>query len=102
MIGVPCVRGASIRHVTGPKGAPVMLVRGTSYRLIVAIDLGKFNSVACLFDPADSCHEAWRWTKVKRKTDRDDALKLAKLAVMGQLPTVHVPSPEMRQRRRLV
>jgi hypothetical protein len=57
MIGVPCVRGASIRHVTGPKGAPVMHVQhGTSYRLIVAIDLGKFNSVACLFDPADSGH----------------------------------------------
>lgn len=137
-------------------------MHGTSYRLIVGIDLGKFNSVACLFDPADSthrfqslattpqavhdllaglistpadaasvlvvfetcevcgwvhdvatalgfrvavanpCHEAWRWTKVKRKTDRDDALKLARLALLGQLPTVHVPSPEMRQRRRLV
>ena len=134
----------------------------TSYRLIVAIDLGKFNSVACLFDPADSshrfqslattprklhdllcglvatpedaasvlvvfetcevcgwvhdvattlgfpvavanpCHEAWRWTKVKRKTDKDDALKLARMTLLDQLPTVHVPSPEMRQRRRLV
>jgi transposase len=126
------------------------------------LDLGKFNSVVCLFDPADSthrfqslattpqavhdllagpiqtpgeaasvlvvfetcevcgwvhdiatalgfavavanpCHEAWRWTKVKRKTDQDDALKLAKMALMNQLPTVHMPSPQMRQRRRLV
>jgi transposase len=51
---------------------------------------------------ADPCHEAWRWTRVKRKTDKDDALKLAKLTVLGQLPTVHMPSPQQRQRRRLV
>ena len=35
--------------------------------------------------------EAWKWKRVKRKTDRDDALKLAKLAASDQLPTVHVP-----------
>jgi hypothetical protein len=124
-------------------------MHGISYQQIVAIDLGKFNSVVCLFNPADSahrfqsvvstpqaihdllsglihspqdaagilvvfetcevcgwvhdiasslgfvvsvanpCHEAWRWTKVKRKADKDDALKLAKMALMGQLPTVH-------------
>ena len=31
---------------------------------------------------ANCCHEAWKWKKVKRKTDKDDALKLAKLAVL--------------------
>ena len=51
---------------------------------------------------ANCCHEAWKWNKVKRKTDRDDALKLAKMALLDQLPTVHMPSPQMRQRRRLV
>ncbi len=127
---------------------------------ILAIDLGKFNSVLCVYDPAthahhfeslqtipqtihdvlvkhqtpdpahtllviETCdvagwvhdlavalgisvavanpaHEAWRWTRVKRKTDKDDALKLAKLTVLGQLPTAHMPSPQQRQRRRLV
>jgi transposase len=127
---------------------------------ILAIDLGKFNSVACIYerathehrfvpvqttpqkihdllvqhqtvDPADTLlvietcdvsgwvydiatalgmsvaianpsHEAWRWTRVKRKTDKDDALKLAKLTLLGQLPTVHMPTPQQRQRRRLV
>src|SRR5687767_12464395 len=127
---------------------------------ILALDLGKFNSVLCVYDPAthahhfeslattprhvhdvlvthqtpdpsqtllviETCdvagwvhdlaaalgmtiavanpaHEAWRWTRVKRKTDKDDALKLAKLAVLGQLPTAHMPSPQQRQRRRLV
>jgi transposase len=51
---------------------------------------------------ANPAGEAWRWTKIKRKTDRDDALKLAKLASMNQLPTVHMPSPQQRQKRRLV
>jgi transposase len=111
---------------------------------IQAIDLGKFNSVACLFDTAtnqsefetlptqrwaldqllnqhhpeqvliETCSisgwvhdfiqglgyktivanpsaEAWRWKNVKRKTDKDDALKLAKLAALEQVSTVHVP-----------
>ncbi|NJK53765.1 MAG: IS110 family transposase [Leptolyngbyaceae cyanobacterium SU_3_3] len=122
---------------------------------ILAIDLGKFKSVACLFDTAtnqatyetipmfqsvienllhqsqaeqvvietctnsgwvdDICQtqgygvlvanpnqEAWQWRNVKRKTDKDDALKLAKLAVLDQIHPVHVPSASTRQYRRLV
>lgn len=122
---------------------------------ILALDLGKFKSVACVFDPATGSHrfatiattpsavhdllveaapstlvieacgvcgwghdvaeslgvavrvanannEAWRWRRVKRKTDRDDALKLAKLSATGQLPTVHVPKLEVRQHRALI
>ena len=122
---------------------------------ILAIDLGKYKSVACDFDsstnehvfrkvstrpdeihdllvelePArvvievgaqagwvkDLCelleipieianpnHEAWRWKNVKRKTDRDDALKLAKLSAAGQLPTVHLPDGSTRQWRALI
>lgn len=46
--------------------------------------------------------ERWRWRRVKRKTDRDDALKLARLALLGQLAVVHVPDPQRRQRRRLI
>ena len=51
---------------------------------------------------ANPAHEAWRWTRVKRKTDKDDALKLARLAALGQLPLAHMPPPAQRQRRRLV
>ena len=122
---------------------------------ILALDLGKFTSVACRFDPATGRHtfqtiatnppavhdllveaapqtlvieacgvsgwvadlaealgvevrvanthgEAWRWKRVKRKTDRDDALKLAKLAATNQLPTVHVPKLAVRQHRALI
>jgi transposase len=47
--------------------------------------------------------ERWRWHKVKRKTDRDDALKLARLALLGELPpAVHMPSAAQRQKRRLI
>ena len=43
--------------------------------------------------------EAWRWANVKRKTDNDDALKLARMAAMRELKPVHMPSqahPEFR------
>jgi len=46
--------------------------------------------------------EAWKWKHVKRKTDRDDALKLAKLAALGQLVPVYIPSQPQREYRRLV
>jgi transposase len=122
---------------------------------ILAIDLGKFNSVACLLDTVthqsefetivtqrwameqllnqirpdqivmetssitgwvnDFCQslgykvlvanpsaEAWRWKTVKRKTDKDDALKLAKLTALEQIFPVHVPVAEHRQYRLLV
>jgi transposase len=122
---------------------------------ILGLDLGKFKSVSCLYQPAtqearydtidtdptilrrhlerlrpdlvvfetcaaagwvadlcdalgiarlvaDPMNDAWRWSKVKRKTDRDDALKLARMAALGELPTAHVPSAEARQYRGLV
>lgn len=46
--------------------------------------------------------DAWKWKNVKRKSDEDDALKLARLSALGQLNLVHMPSPKMRQWRRLV
>jgi transposase len=46
--------------------------------------------------------EAWQWGKVKRKTDRDDALKLAKMARNNETESVHLPSPEHRQFQQLV
>ncbi len=127
---------------------------------IIALDLGKFKTVACIMNAADRSHvfesiemspqavhdllarhattdphetrvvfetcdcagwvhdvcvslglpavvvsanaEAWRWQRVKRKTDRDDALKLARLCLLDQLTAVHVPDPKRRQVRRLI
>jgi transposase len=45
--------------------------------------------------------EAWKWKHIKRKTDRDDALKLAKLAALGQLVPVYIPCRQQREYRRL-
>jgi transposase len=125
---------------------------------ILAIDLGKFKSVACIFNAttpgsdkarfrtlpttpaavhdlmvssspgrvvievctsagwvadlaealgidvqvANPNTEGWRWNHVKRKTDRDDALKLAKLSAAAQLPTVHLPGAGVRRWRSLI
>ncbi len=46
--------------------------------------------------------EAWAWKNTKRKTDRDDALKLAKMAMMGMLTSVHVPQPQIREQRAII
>jgi len=123
--------------------------------LILAIDLGKFNSVCCWYDTAtksatfrqvrttraelgrdltwrrvvgviieagspagwvhDLCGElglpcwvantsgvAWQWKSLKRKTDRDDALKLARLAAIDELPTISVPPRPVRQWKSLI
>ena len=123
--------------------------------LILALDLGKYKSVACLYDPAtaqarfdtlttsrdelrklcarhrpavvvieacalagwvhdlraalglpcrvaNTASEAWKFKHTKRKTDRDDALRLAQLQALGQLPTVTVPPPQTRQWRALI
>jgi len=122
---------------------------------ILAIDLGKYKSVACLYHPAtaeaefrtldtsraeltrlfararpavvvieactlsgwvhDLCGElgvpcrvantaaeAWKYKHAKRKTDRDDALRLAQLAALGQLPEVVVPAKRVREWRALI
>jgi transposase len=122
---------------------------------ILALDLGKYKSVACCYDPAttearfhtldttrenlrallqssrpavvvieacllagwvaDLCagqglacrvantaSEAWKFKHLKRKTDKDDALRLAQLQALGQLPVVTLPPNEVRQRRALI
>jgi transposase len=51
---------------------------------------------------ANTASEAWKFKHLKRKTDRDDALRLAQLYVLGQLPTVVLPDPPTRQWRALI
>jgi transposase len=122
--------------------------------IILALDLGKFNTMCCFFDTETRTHtflnaltdrdylnkvfqspidlvvmeacgpsgwindlavglglktlvcstneDAWKWSNVKRKTDRDDALKLARMASMNELKAVHIPSPAHREFRSLV
>lgn len=51
---------------------------------------------------ANTSAPAWRWTNTKRKTDRDDALRLAQLSALDQLPQVTIPKREIRQWRALI
>ena len=51
---------------------------------------------------ANPSTEGWRWRNVKKKTDRLDALKLARLSAADQLPQVHMPAPVVRQWRSLI
>lgn len=123
--------------------------------IILALDLGKFNTMGCIYNSKTRKHEfinattertylttllkktkcdlvvmeacgpsgwindlaislghktlvcstnedAWKWSNVKRKTDKDDALKLARMAAMGELKPVHMPSEAHREFRSLV
>jgi transposase len=63
-------------------------------------DVVRARGIAVLV--ADTSGEAWNWKHLKRKTDPDDALKLARLALLGQINPVHVPAPAVRQRRALL
>lgn len=56
--------------------------------------------VRCLV--ANTASEAWKFKHLKRKTDKDDALRLAQLHLLGQLPTVTLPTTNVRQWRSLI
>ena len=118
--------------------------------IILALDLGKFNTMCCFFNtetrehmflntqntrsyletvlknhkidllvmeacgPSGWVHdlaeslkiktivcstneEAWKWSNVKRKTDKDDARKLARMAASEELQPVHMPTATHRE-----
>src|SRR5256714_6899320 len=56
--------------------------------------------VRCLV--ANTASEAWKFKHLKRKTDKEDALRLAQLHLLGQLPTVTLPPTSVRQWRSLI
>ena len=59
-------------------------------------------SLGCKTLVCSTNEDAWKWSNVKRKTDKDDALKLARMASMDQLKPVHMPSEAHREFRSLV
>jgi transposase len=65
-----------------------------------AHDLARAHGLAVKV--ANASGEAWEFQHLQRKTDRDDALRLAELEARGQLPTVALPDPATRQRRALI
>ena len=57
--------------------------------------------MACLAR-SPTASEAWKFQHTQRKTDKDDALRLAQLAAPGPLPTVTIPPMQTRQWRSLI
>lgn len=51
---------------------------------------------------ANTSSEAWKFKNLKRKTDRDDAERLARLEAMGELPEVRMAKAAVRERRSLI
>lgn len=94
--------------LTRPQAMHDLLVERSPDRLVIEVgsasgwvkDLAEALGIEV--QVANPNHEAWRWKNVKRKTDKDDALKLAQLSVMDQLPTVELPSSGVRQWRSLI
>lgn len=94
--------------LTRPQAMHDLLVEHSPDRLVIEVgsasgwvkDLAKALGVEV--QVANPNHEAWRWKNVKRKTDKDDALKLAQLSAMDQLPTLVLPSARVRQWRSLI
>ena len=63
-------------------------------------DLCEQLGVTCLV--ANTTSEAWKFKHLKRKTDRDDARRLAEVYTLGKFPTVAIPTKEVRERRALI
>jgi transposase len=63
-------------------------------------DLCTEKGVRCLV--ANTTSEAWKFKHLKRKTDRDDALRLTEIYRLGKFPTVHLPPKEVREQRGLI
>lgn len=96
------------RISTTPQVIHDLLIEHEPDRLVIEIsniagwicDLAEDLGVPCMV--ANPNHEGWRWNRVKRKTDKDDALKLARLAAADDLPMVTVPCKSTRQWRSLI
>jgi transposase len=51
---------------------------------------------------ANTSDDSWRWRKVKKKNDRQEALKAARLSAVNQIREVYIPQLEVRQWRALI
>src|ERR671913_288172 len=97
---------AEFRTITTSRAEVERLVRTTAPAVVVieacslagwVSDLCRELGVPCKV--ANTAAEAWKYKHARRKTDKDDALRLAQLEALGQLPTVAVPIKRVREWR---
>jgi len=62
----------------------------------------QIRAAGIALEVANTNGQAWQWRRVKRKTDRDDALKLARLSALHQISPVYLPERATRQWRSLI
>jgi transposase len=90
---------AELRKLIGKEEPAVVVIEAcllAGWVHDLCVELG----VRCLV--ANTASEAWKFKHLKRKTDKDDALRLAQLHLLDQLPTVTLPPTEVRQWRSLI
>src|SRR5437763_17014839 len=95
----PSTRRAELRKLIGKEQLAVVIIEAcllAGWVHDLCVELG----VRCLV--ANTASEAWKFKHLKRKTDKDDALRLAQLYLLDQLPTVTLPPTEVRQWRSLI
>src|SRR5207237_9983442 len=90
---------AELQKLIG-KAKPVVVIMEACLLAGWVHDLCGELGVRCLV--ANTASEAWKFKHLKRKTDKDDALRLAQLHLLGQLPTVTLPTTNVRQWRSLI
>lgn len=93
---------------TAPEALEEMLVRRRPDRVVIEVgpSAGWISDLTerlgLELQVANPSHQGWRWRSVKKKTDRVDALKLAQLSAVNQLPLVQLPPKEVREWRSLI
>jgi transposase len=101
---------AEYRTVTTSRAEVEKLIRATRPVVVVVIEactLAGWTHDLCteLGIPvrvANTAAEAWKYKHTRRKTDRDDALRLAQLEAVGQIQPVVVPVKAVREWRALI
>lgn len=93
---------------TTPAAMHDLLVQTEPDRLVIEVgsQAGWMHDLATALEipiqVANTNDEKWKWNGSRRKTDRDDALKLAQMSAMKMLPTVYMPDSKTRQWRNLI
>ncbi len=91
--------GAEVERLVRSVRPAVVVIEACSLAGWVSDRCGELG-VRC--QVANTASEAWKDKHARRKTDRDDALRLAQLEALGQLPAVVVPQKKVREWRALI
>lgn len=93
---------------TSPQAFHDLLIQYPDHLVVIEISpLAGWVSDSCRklkikLKVVNTSSEAWSWKKIKNKSDREDAHKLAVMEAMNQHRYVHMPNAAVRQWRELI